>query len=212
MFTGIIEELGTITQHSRGVLSVRAPQVAHEASLGDSVATNGICLTVTQKSGDVFWVDYSETTRAITTIAQWKAGDRLNLEQALTLSKRIGGHLVSGHIDGTGRIRRVRDQGEVGVFLEIEIPSALQRYTLEKGSIAIDGVSLTIVALQGDAVHLTIVPHTWRHTTLAFRKPGDTVNIEVDMLGKYVERLLRSGSEPAGKLTWAELAQQGYGI
>jgi riboflavin synthase len=211
MFTGIIEELGTITQHTRGLLVVRAPKISAEAALGDSVATNGICLTVTRLATDTFTAEYSDTTRSVTTIEQWKVGGHLNLEQALTLNTRLGGHLVSGHIDGVGKIRRIRDHGAQGVFLDVWIPTALQRYVLQKGSIAIDGVSLTVVACHADTVELTIVPHTWNHTCLVDRKVGDAVNVEVDMLGKYVERLLQAGRAPAGALTWAELAQQGYG-
>jgi riboflavin synthase len=218
MFTGIIEELGTITAHTAGMLALRAPQIAQGVALGDSVATNGVCLTVTRIEGDRFWVDYSETTREVTTIASWKVGDTLNLERALTLSTRLGGHLVMGHVDGVGRIVSIRERE--GVHLSITIPEALTRYLVPKGSIAVDGVSLTLVAVHAGHFDLTIIPHTWQNTALKNKRQGDRVNLEVDILGKYVERLLAgrlgslgAGGAPASSssgLTFEELARQGF--
>ncbi|MEB3197365.1 MAG: riboflavin synthase [Candidatus Sericytochromatia bacterium] len=208
MFTGLVEALGTLVHHGDGVLAIRSPEIASQAALGDSIATNGICLTVTRLEGDVFWADYSATTRAVTTVAHWKAGDRVNLEQALTLGKRLGGHLVTGHVDGIGTVRSVRP-GEAGVQLEIEAPLSLHRYMVEKGSITVDGVSLTIVTLAPPVFRLTIVPHTWTHTALVDRRPGSRVNLEVDTLAKYVEKLLAPRLEGGG-LTLEEMARQGY--
>jgi riboflavin synthase len=206
MFTGIIEELGSITAHPHGQLGIRAPKIAHGVAIGDSVATNGVCLTVTRLEGDVFWVDYSSTTRDVTTIGKWRVGDRLNLERALTLSARLGGHLVAGHVDGVGRIISIRERE--GVHLAIALPEGLTRYLIAKGSIAVDGVSLTVVGVHAGHFDLTIIPHTLTATTLLERREGDTVNIEVDLIGKYVERLM--GGAKASGLTLEELARQGY--
>lgn len=211
MFTGIIEEVGNVTQHTPGLLAIRAPGIAGQARLGDSIATNGICLTLTRRSGETFYVDYSDTTRGVTTVGHWRIGDPVNLEQALTLNTRLGGHLVSGHVDGIGHVKQVREHGANGVGVTISVPAELHRYLLKKGSIAIDGISLTIVDFQNGCVDLTVVPHTWTHTTLRERRPGDAVNVEVDILGKYVERLMGLAREAPSKLNWAELAQQGYG-
>jgi riboflavin synthase len=206
MFTGIIEEIGTLTAHPHGQLGIRAPKVAHGVEIGESVATNGVCLTVTRLEGDVFWVDYSSSTRDVTTIGKWRVGDRLNLERALTLSARLGGHLVAGHIDGVGRIISLRQRE--GVHLGVALPESLSRYLIAKGSIAIDGVSLTVVAVHAGHFDLTIIPHTWSATTLLDRREGDSVNIEVDLIGKYVERLM--GGAKASGLTMEELARQGF--
>lgn len=206
MFTGIIEELGTITAHPHGQLGIRAPKVAAGVALGDSVATNGICLTVTRIEGEVFWVDYSATTRDVTTIGSWRVGDRLNLERALTLSARLGGHLVAGHIDGIGRIISIRERE--GVHVAISLPENLIRYLIPKGSITVDGVSLTVVGVHAGHFDLTIIPHTLKATTLIERREGDRVNIEVDLIGKYVERLMGGAKAPG--LTLEELARQGF--
>lgn len=206
MFTGIIEELGTITAHSSGVLGIRAPMIARGVALGDSVATNGVCLTVTRIEGDRFWVDYSATTRLATTIESWRVGDPVNLERALTLSSRLGGHLVTGHVDGVGRIVSLHERD--GVHLSVTVPQDLLRYMVPKGSITVDGISLTIVDVHAGHFDLTIIPHTLQATTLVRRRPGDRVNLEVDILGKYVERLLTVGKAPG--LTFEELARQGF--
>jgi riboflavin synthase len=206
MFTGIIEELGTLAAHTAGRLAIRAPKIAGEVALGDSVATNGVCLTVTRIEGDRFWVDYSSTTREVTTIGSWRVGDVLNLEQALTLGTRLGGHLVAGHVDGIGRILSLNERE--GVQVAIALPETLTRYLVPKGSISVDGVSLTVVGVHAGHFDLTIIPHTWENTSFKNKRPGDRVNLEVDILGKYVERLL-GGSIPSG-LTWEELARQGF--
>jgi riboflavin synthase len=209
MFTGIIEEVGTLSQHAPGRLVVRAARVASQVAIGDSVATNGICLTVTRREGEALHFDYSRSTREVTTIADWRVGDRLNLEQALTLSTRLGGHLVAGHVDGVGAVRSVRE-GSEGVHVQVTVPQGLQRYLIPKGSIAVDGISLTLVEVHADAVDLTIVPHTWANTSLADKRPGARVNLEADLLGKYVERLLAGGQAPLRGMTLDRLAEQGY--
>ncbi len=215
MFTGIVEELGIVTVHKRGELAIRAPRIAASAALGDSVATNGVCLTVARKDVDVVWMDYSATTRDITTIGNLRTGDRVNLEQALTLGTRLGGHLVMGHVDGVGQVASMHERE--GVHLAVTVPPALTKYMVPKGSITVDGVSLTIVACHnplaaGAEGHfdLTIIPHTWRSTALQDRRPGDRVNIEVDILGKYVERLLGGSRAGDAGLTLEELARQGF--
>jgi riboflavin synthase len=206
MFTGIIEELGTVTAHTAGMLGIRAPKIAAGVAVGDSVATNGVCLTVTRFEGDRFWVDYSSTTREATTIGRWRVGEVLNLERALTLGTRLGGHLVAGHVDGVGRIVSIRERE--GVHVSITIPEALTRYLIPKGSITVDGVSLTLVAVQAGHFDLTIIPHTVELTNLQHRRSGDEVNLEVDLIGKYVERLMGGSLRPG--LTWEELARQGF--
>lgn len=208
MFTGIVEELGAVTVHTRGELGIRAPRIAAEAALGDSVATNGVCLTVARKAGDVLWVDYSATTREVTTIGDLRPGDRVNLEQALTLGTRLGGHLVMGHVDGVGRVVSLHERD--GVHLGVTVPAGLAKYMVPKGSITVDGVSLTIVAIHEGHFDLTIIPHTWRNTALQDRRPGDRVNLEVDILGKYVERLLAGSRGSDAGLTLEELARQGF--
>ncbi|HEY9722088.1 MAG TPA: riboflavin synthase [Oscillatoriaceae cyanobacterium] len=206
MFTGIIEELGTLAAHETGRLGIRAPKIAAGVALGDSVATNGVCLTVTKIESDRFWVDYSASTREVTTIASWRVGDQLNLERALTLGTRLGGHLVMGHVDGVGRIVSMHERE--GVNISVTLPDGLARYVVPKGSITVDGVSLTVVALHQGHFDLTIIPHTREQTTFQTKRTGDRVNLEVDVLGKYVERLL-GGQIPTG-LTWEELARQGF--
>lgn len=206
MFTGIVEELGTIVAHTPGLLAVRAPMIAADVALGDSVAHNGVCLTVTRVEGDRLVVDYSRSTREVTTVGAWRVGDRINLERALTLSTRLGGHLVMGHVDGIGRIARLHEAE--GVHLAVSVPPELARYMVPKGSIAVDGVSLTLVAVHAGHFDLTIIPHTWKATALQFKRQGDRVNLEVDILGKYVERLLKGGERPA--LSLEELARQGF--
>lgn len=208
MFTGIVEELGVVTVHTRGELGIRAPGIAASAALGDSVATNGVCLTVARKEADVVWMDYSATTREVTAIGGLRPGDRVNLEQALTLGTRLGGHLVMGHVDGVGQVIAMHERE--GVHLAVSVPQALTKYMVPKGSITVDGVSLTIVAIHEGHFDLTIIPHTWRSTALQDRRPGDRVNLEVDILGKYVERLLGVSRGSDAGLTLEELARQGF--
>lgn len=205
MFTGLVETIGTYKGRSGRAVSVSAPAYAGELALGESIATMGICLTVTAMTADGFTADYSEATEAATTLREWRVGQGLHLERALRLGDRLGGHLVAGHVDGVGEVVRATP-AQGGTALQIRVPAPLMRYAVEKGSIAVDGVSLTIVALDTDTVTLMIVPHTGLATTLTDARPGRRVNLEMDCLGKYVERLLGLQRPAAGERLLAELA------
>lgn len=199
MFTGIIETLGTVrqTRHDRKgrVVMLEAPGIASEAAIGDSIAVNGVCLTVVQYDAQTFTVEIVQETLQRTTLGGLRAGDRVNLERPLRLSDRIHGHLVQGHVDGIGRIQSREPRGN-STWFTVEIPGALMPYLIEKGSIALDGISLTIARLTGNLCAVTVIPHTAAVTTFGFRQPGDSVNIEVDLIGKYVESLLHAGRLP----------------
>lgn len=197
MFTGIIEGMGTINSvRPSGAarrLVVTADIPLEGTKLGDSIAVNGACLTVVNLSGKRFEVDVSAETINRTTFKALRSGERVNLERALRLSDRIDGHLVSGHIDGVGTIRDRQTTGKV-TRITISVDPALSRYTIEKGSVAVDGVSLTINRCSDGLFDVTIIPHTSLMTTIRVKKIGDKVNIETDMIGKYVERFI-SGRE-----------------
>jgi riboflavin synthase len=195
VFTGIVRELGTVvsaedTEGGRR-LELRAPQTAARTALGDSVALNGVCLTVTEIAGDTLSFDAVPETIARTTVSRLRAGAAVNVEPAVRAGEPLGGHIVQGHVDGIGRVRALAPEG-VGMRLEIEPPAELLRYCVEKGSIAVEGVSLTVAALDGDGLVIALVPHTLVATTLGSLAPGDEVNLEADVVAKYVERLLPS--------------------
>ncbi len=193
MFTGIIEGLGEIRglERSGGGLKIHLipPFSARKLTLGESVAVNGVCLTVTHIDGETATFDISPETISRTTLGGLKPGDRVNVERALRASDRLGGHIVSGHVDGVGRVLSRRSQGDF-LFYEVQIPSELSRYVIQKGSIAIDGISLTVNDIRDHRLSLAIIPHTASLTTIGYRQPGDLVNIEVDIIGKYIEKLL----------------------
>ena len=193
MFTGIVEELGilkSITKTSKSARLILEGQVVlGDVKLGDSIAVNGVCLTVTEFESKTFSVDVMAETLAKSNIGLLKPGSKVNLERALRLSDRLGGHLVSGHIDGIGTIIG-QEQVEIAVVTEIKAPSQVMKYIVRKGSIAIDGISLTVVDHTEDTFRVSLIPHTAKLTTLGFKKTGDVVNLEGDMIGKYVERLL----------------------
>ena len=198
MFTGIIEGLGTVSgiqtvgQGKR--LSINSDISLDESETGDSIAVNGACLTAVAINGNRFEADVSPETAARTTFGQIKVGDRLNLERAMRLSDRIDGHLVTGHIDGTGVIRQTK-MTDNALIVTIDIPGSLLRYMIEKGSVAVDGISLTINGCHKDSIELTVIPHTARVTTIGMKKRGDPVNIETDMIGKYVERFITTSAD-----------------
>jgi len=218
VFTGIIEELGTLRRIERGTdaarLLIAAREILTDARLGDSIAVNGVCLTVTSFDAGrgEFTVDVMAETLARTNLGELKAGDRVNLERAMRLGGRLGGHLVSGHIDGVGRILSREPRGIAMVFT-VQAPPEVMRYIIRKGSVAVDGISLTVVDHGEDSFRVSIIPHTARMTTLGFKGPGATVNLEADMLAKYVERMLSRGAErdaEAGGLTVEFLMRHGF--
>ena len=193
MFTGIIEGLGTIIEirpTGRGKhLTFDADFVLDQTKIGDSISVSGVCLTVIMIDGKRFQVDVSPETFARTTFLRAKIGDRVNLERALRLSGRIDGHLVSGHIDGIGTVKRKQNTGNAVIFT-IGVPESLSRYMVKKGSVAVDGISLTINNCGRDSFDVSIIPHTAKLTTMGLSKVGNPVNIETDMIGKYVERFV----------------------
>lgn len=193
MFTGIIEEQGSIFGIRKGekgaVLTIGADKVLSDTKIGDSIAVNGVCLTVTSISGSKFTADVMAETMRRTNLGDLKVNDRVNLERALSLSSRLGGHIVSGHIDGRGIIEEYRREDNA-VWISISAPQNILRYIVEKGSVAIDGVSLTVAAVDEESFKVSVIPHTGEQTGLLAKRPGDTVNLENDLLAKYVEKLL----------------------
>lgn len=202
MFTGIIEELGTVKSLSvrseSARIQVAARKILADIRLGDSVAVNGVCLTVTSFTPQGFTADVMPETLRKTNLLELKPGQQVNLERALALGGRLGGHLVSGHIDGTGRLRDRRLE-ENAVVLWISAPAEILRFIVPKGSIAIDGVSLTVADVSHDAFSVSLIPHTAEQTTLGARLPGETINLENDLIGKYVERFLMINHDAAKK-------------
>jgi riboflavin synthase len=196
VFTGIVEELGVVAgiedQGDALRLTVRAPHVVVDAGLGDSIAVNGCCLTVAERDHETFTADVMRETLDKTALGGLEPGSRVNLERAVTPTSRLGGHIVQGHVDGTGTVVR-RTPSEHWEVVELTVPADLAHYLVAKGSITVDGVSLTVVDV--DAVSL--IPETLSRTTLGFKQPGDPVNLEVDVVAKYVERLMVRGDDPA---------------
>lgn len=218
MFTGIIEAVGTIVaMESKGSdvsVRVRSGKLdLRDVKLGDSIATNGVCLTVVQLPGDGYIADVSGETIARTGFADYQAGQRVNLEKALMPTSRLGGHLVSGHVDGVGKIVAVKPLGRA-VEYWVEAPRELARYIAEKGSITVDGISLTVNSVEGARFRLTIVPHTSGETTVGEWKVGSRVNLEVDVIARYLERLVlgdkAADMAPASGVTLAMLAENGF--
>lgn len=193
MFTGIVEELGsikTVAHSARSVkLTVKANKILEDINLGDSIAVSGTCLTVVGFTDNEFTADVMPETLKRTALADIRSGDFVNLERALSLNTRLGGHIVSGHVDGVGEIVSM-DKDDNAVIIKIKVNESLAKYVIEKGSVTIDGISLTVVKCGNTWFSVSIIPHTASATTLAIKKPGDFVNIENDIIGKYVERLL----------------------
>jgi len=212
MFTGLIEVVGKVVQLDRagsaGRLTVAAAFPGDAVQLGDSIAINGVCLTVVTLGGNTFVFDVSPETLERTAFRGFKPGTPVNLERALRLSDRLGGHIVTGHVDCVATIIERRELSGNTVFA-FRLPRDSARYVVAKGSVTIDGISLTVNAVTGDGFSVNIIPHTAASTTLQFRKPGDDVNIETDILGKYVERLLAGQKEGTG-LTLELLAKNGF--
>ncbi|GLZ75240.1 riboflavin synthase subunit alpha [Actinorhabdospora filicis] len=193
MFTGIVEELGEIVAVEPARLAIRGRTVASDAKHGDSIAVNGVCLTVTDVDGDVFGVDVMGETYDRTALGGIRPGDPVNLERAATLQTRLGGHLVQGHVDGVGEILR-REPGGNWETVHIRLAPGLARYVVEKGSITVDGVSLTVASVDGDVFTVGLIPTTLALTTLGSKGPGDPVHLETDVIAKHVEKLLAHGS------------------
>ena len=200
MFTGIIEGFGKIAAiRSTGQgnrVAVEADFDLDRTKIGDSIAVSGACLTAVKIDGHRFEVDVSPETLNTTTLAEAKIGDRVNLERAMRFSDRIDGHLVSGHIDGIGSIKKRETLGNA-IMVTIEVAESLTRYMITKGSVAVDGTSLTINSCDAHSFSVSIIPHTAKWSTIGFKNQGDRVNIETDMIGKYVERFLSGGLQPA---------------
>lgn len=216
MFTGIVEEVGRIRvlemRGSSGSLSIQAKTVLEGTKIGDSIAVNGICLTVTSLLADGFTADVMAETVRRSSLKNAKQGDMVNLERAMAADGRFGGHMVSGHIDGTGIIQEYRRE-ENAVWVTIGASEEILELIVEKGSICIDGISLTVATLSDTAFQVSVIPHTAKETTLIQKRVGDTVNLENDVVGKYVQRLL--GKKPAGgsagsSLTMETLLELGY--
>ncbi len=218
MFTGIIQAIGTMVAiEPRGgdmALRIRSGDLdMQDVAIGDSIATNGVCLTVIELPGDGYIADVSRETLDYTTLGDLKPGDPVNLEKALTLNTRLGGHLVSGHVDGVGRILE-RQEDARSVRFRIDAPKELSRYIAHKGSICVDGVSLTVNAVRGSQFELNIVPHTIKETTIDSYRTGFRVNLEVDQIARYLERLLlgdlAADTTHASGVTQELLARSGF--
>ena len=196
MFTGIIEDLGTVNRISRkgedALLIVDTAMDLDDINIGDSISVSGACLTVTEKGDKRFSADVSAETLARTNLKSLKTGDKVNLEKALRLNSFLGGHLVLGHVDGIGKIQEKVSKAN-SIQFGLEIDAELGRYIVEKGSVAVDGISLTVNRCEKKRFYVNIIPHTARSTTLGFKKVADQVNIETDIIGKYVEKFLNPG-------------------
>ncbi|MGN8895536.1 riboflavin synthase [Flavonifractor sp. HCP28S3_F3] len=215
MFTGIVEEMGQVEGIQRGrqsaILTIRAKTVLEGTKIGDSIAVNGVCLTVTTLSTDRFTADVMHETLDRSSLAQLKRGSAVNLERAMAADGRFGGHIVAGHIDGTGRVAEVQ-KDDNAIWYTIQAAPQVLRYIVEKGSIAVDGISLTVARVEDDRFAISAIPHTVAQTVLRDRKEGDLVNLETDIIGKYVEKLLKPAPEAraSGGITLDFLARNGF--
>jgi riboflavin synthase len=213
MFTGIIEELGAVDAvQSRAAgarLKVRCGTVMSDMTEGASIAVNGVCLTAVDLKPDSFSADLAPETLRRSNLGSLRAGSRVNLERPMSPTGRLSGHIVQGHVDGTGEFLSLEELGDENWWLRIRVPAELDAFLVYKGSIAIDGISLTIAALEGDVLSVTIIPHTYRNTTLAGYRAGSRLNLECDVLAKHVEKLLRKLDIKTG-LTVEKLRDNGY--
>lgn len=216
MFTGIIEEVGTVRKIGGGTLAIDAAKVIEDVHLGDSIAVNGVCLTVTSFDREHFEADVMPETVHRTSLAELRKGSPVNLERALTLASRLGGHIVSGHIDGVGTVTDLRREGNA-LLLKVAASPALLRGIVEKGSVALDGISLTVAAVTAADFTVSLIPHTREVTNLRAKRAGSRLNIETDIIGKYVEKLMAAkdagqtaAPEAAGGITPAFLARYGF--
>ncbi|NGT58064.1 riboflavin synthase [Clostridium perfringens] len=193
MFTGIVEEIGEVISIDKNekssLLKIRANKVLEDTKIGDSISTNGVCLTITTKGEDYFTAYVMGETLRKSNLGNFKKSSKVNLERAMSINSRFNGHIVTGHIDSTGEIISFKDEGEA-ICVEIKVSYELSKYIVYKGSISIDGISLTIAEVKGESFKVSVIPHSQEETTLTKRKIGDLVNIECDSIGKYVEKLL----------------------
>ena len=215
MFTGIIEEIGTVRRIEHGAkgarLTIQAKTVLEDTRIGDSIATNGVCLTVVSMTGDSFSADVMAESLRRSSLGTLQGGSPVNLERAMAANGRFGGHIVSGHIDGTGTIAALR-KDDNAVWYTVKTPAPLLRYIVEKGSVTIDGISLTVASVEPDRFSVSVIPHTAAVTILGLKRPGDVVNLETDIVGKYVEKLLQPepSAQPQSKITLEFLAENGF--
>ncbi len=212
MFTGLIEELGTVVNvinkgKEASGLKIKAVAVLEDAAVGDSIAVNGICLTVASLEKSAFVADVMPETLRKTNLEKLRAGEKVNLERALPASGRFGGHIVAGHIDGVGRIVQRLREGNAFVF-QITAPPEVLKLTIEKGSMAVDGISLTVARVEKDSFTVSLIPHTASMTTLGFKNAGDMVNLEGDIIGKYVEKIMKGS--PSSAITFDTLRENGF--
>ena len=214
MFTGIIEHVGTIEsldlRRDGGRIAIQAPSVAPSLAVSNSIAINGCCLTVVSRDKERFSADLSGETLSKTSFRELKPGARVNLEQPLIAGKELGGHFVLGHIDNVGRVTHLTAEGE-NWWLGVQVPEDFARYVVPKGSITIDGISLTVARWSNRIAEVAVIPYTYEHTNLRDRKPDDAVNLEGDVLGKYVERYLEArGAASASNLSISRLIEEGF--
>lgn len=217
MFTGIIEEVGVIRSIRMGansaVITIQADKVMEDIHIGDSISMNGVCLTVTSFDEHSYSVDIMHESLKRTNLGLMKSGSRVNLERAMPAYGRFGGHIVAGHVDGTGRITSMK-KDDNAVWIHIDTEPSVLKYIVEKGSIAIDGISLTVAAVDDRSFSVSVIPHTGANTTLLDKRPGETVNLETDMIGKYVEKLLafreEEGDSSPSRITMEFLAKNGF--
>ncbi|MCX7797800.1 MAG: riboflavin synthase [Melioribacter sp.] len=213
MFSGIIEEIGKIEKIDSingGIkLTISANKILDDAKIGDSISVNGVCLTITSMNKNCFTVDAVGETLNKTTFKSVKSRSYVNLERAIKFNERIGGHLIQGHVNSTGKITQLRKIGE-NYLLEIEVPKNLMQYIIKEGSIAIDGISLTVADIYNNLIRISIIPHTWQNTTLKYKKENDIVNIEVDYIAKYIENFIKRYLIQENKLTVDKLKKLGY--
>ncbi len=215
MFTGIIEEIGTVTQIRHGshsaTITIAAETVLETAKTGDSIAVNGICLTVTALSGSSFSADVMHETLNRSSLSELSAGSHVNLERAMPANGRFDGHIVAGHVDGVGKVTNVR-RDDTAVWFTVSAAPNILRFIVEKGSVAIDGISLTVAAVTQTDFSISAIPHTVEHTVLRERRKGDSVNLETDVIGKYVEKLLfpTAGGQQKSAISKEFLSQHGF--
>jgi riboflavin synthase len=214
VFSGIVEVLGDVRSMASGDsgarIAIEAGALVEGVKLGDSIAINGACMTVVAFGNSIFEADISPESLRMTNLGDLKAGEKVNLEKALVLGDRLGGHMVTGHIDGMGKIRDRKADGD-SIWLTVEAPPDVMRYLVFKGSIAVDGISLTVATCDEDSFSIAIIPHTSEHTTLTAKRDGAVVNLEADLIGKYVEKLLLPHAQArAGGVSMDKLKEHGY--